>query len=146
MMNSTKTKLKWGTIITLLAVALIALFMVGIPKYKVWQQGLAGEAELARAKQNRQIKIEEANATVEAAVKLGQADSIRAIYIAKANQIINNSITPEFVAWSFVEAIKEGNSEVIYVPTESNMILMPGMPTFGNAPKRSPGTNTGAGQ
>ena len=47
---------------------LSAAVLWGCPHYKVWQQRLEGEAELARASQNRQIKIREAEALKDAAV------------------------------------------------------------------------------
>lgn len=40
----------------------VAVEMYGCPKYAVYEQGLRGEAQLARAQQNRQIKIQEAQA------------------------------------------------------------------------------------
>ena len=43
-------------------VALIAGMMFGMPIYRVWQQGLRGEANLARAEQERQILVEQARA------------------------------------------------------------------------------------
>lgn len=52
-----------GLIITLLA-------MWGCPNYSVYQQNLEGEAELARATQNRQISIQEAQAKKESAKDL----------------------------------------------------------------------------
>jgi hypothetical protein len=40
-------------------VVMTTLIMGGCPHYRVWQQGLEGEAELKRAQQNRQIAIED---------------------------------------------------------------------------------------
>ena len=42
----------------------------GYPNYLVWQQGKQGEAALAKATQDRQIKVQEAEAELEAAKKL----------------------------------------------------------------------------
>ena len=56
-----------GTVGTFFLAALVALGMWGCPRYDVYQQNLKGEAELARATQNRQIKIQEARAEQESA-------------------------------------------------------------------------------
>lgn len=53
-------------LIVLTVAALIALPMWGCPRYAVWQQEMSGRAEFAKAEQNRQIKIEEAKANLEA--------------------------------------------------------------------------------
>lgn len=53
-------------LIVLTVVLLIALLMWGCPRYAVWQQEMSGKAEFAKAEQNRQIKIEEAKANLEA--------------------------------------------------------------------------------
>ena len=64
--------------ITAVCVAIIAFFLFGVPRYKVWQQEMKGRAELAQAEQNRQIKIEEAKANLEAK---GGEQRIMAAYI-----------------------------------------------------------------
>lgn len=54
---------KENVFVFLIAFCVIAaLFLYGCPKYKVWQQGLAGQAELAKAEQNRKIAVQEAEA------------------------------------------------------------------------------------
>ena len=49
-----------------LLVAVILFSMFVFPLYNVWRSELQGKAELVRAEQNRQIKIEEAKANLEA--------------------------------------------------------------------------------
>ncbi|MGE4302201.1 MAG: hypothetical protein AB7F40_11445 [Victivallaceae bacterium] len=60
------------------------------PKYDVWQQGLVGQAELARAEANRKIKIQEAEATKEAAKALAEQD-IDALRVAKVGETVKTS-------------------------------------------------------
>lgn len=48
-------------------VLLVLSLMFGLPVWSVWQQGLKGEAELARAQQSRQIAVAQALAEREAA-------------------------------------------------------------------------------
>lgn len=52
---------------------LMALGLFGIPKYMIWQQKVKGQAELARAEQNRKIAVKEAEAKKEAAQALAEA-------------------------------------------------------------------------
>lgn len=109
--------------------------MYGCPRYRVWQQGQEGEAERARADQNRQITITEAIAKneaatseAEAAVKIAQAraqaEIIRARGAAEANRIIDSTLTERYLRYRWVEGLHDGTSEVIYVPTEANLPIL----------------------
>ena len=94
--------------------------MAGCPVYNVWQQGLAGEAKLKRAVQERKILIEQAKAEKESA-------SIRAEAIAIVGQAAKDF--PEYrlqeFLGAFAEALNNGNIEkIIYVPTEANLPIL----------------------
>lgn len=73
----------------------VAVFIVGtwayfsflMPIVNVWQQGLAGQAELAHAEYSRQIAVCEAEAKKESAKSLAEAEIIRAEGVAKANKL-----------------------------------------------------------
>lgn len=101
----------------------ILLFMWIIPNYSVWQQQKAGEAELARAEQSRQIAVQEAKAKLDSAEMLAQAEVKRAEGTAKANQIIGESLknNEAYIHWLWVEAIKDSKDQIIYIPTEANV-------------------------
>lgn len=101
----------------------ISLIMFGIPQYRVWQQNKEGEAELARAEQNRQIAIQEAKAKEESAKSLANAEIIRAQGVAEANKIIGDSLqnNDAYIHYLWIEALKESKGEVIYVPTEAGI-------------------------
>ena len=102
----------------------IILGMIYIPKYKVYSRELSGKAQLKEAEWNRQIAIEEAKALKESAELKKEAEIIRAYGIAEANKIISNSITPEYIKYKFIEGLNDGNTEVIYVPTEANLPIL----------------------
>jgi regulator of protease activity HflC (stomatin/prohibitin superfamily) len=85
---------------------------------------MEGLAELRRAEQNLQIKIQEAKAEFESVIYKKQADSIRAIGTTQANEIISKSLTPEYIKWKWVERLNDGTGEVIYVPTEANLPIL----------------------
>lgn len=103
----------------ILSVSSLVLFMgisaavaFGYPQYKVWEQRKAGEAALAKATQDRQIKVQEAEAEQEAASKQ-----------AEANRILGESIRqyPESMEQKWVEAIEKTSNQVIYLPTEASV-------------------------
>lgn len=109
---------------SVLGLVIVAMFV--LPHYSVWQQGLAGEAELRRAEQNRKILVQEAEAKAEASKMLAQADIERARGTAEANKIIAEGLggPSGYLRWLWVEALKEGKNQVIYVPTETGIPLM----------------------
>lgn len=123
-MNQHKTSLV-VTIFSIVAVLIvIGVLLFGIPTYNVWQKGLNGKAQLAEAEWNRQITIKEAEAELESAKLKKQSDVIRAEGIAEANLIIADSISDEYLKYKFIEGLNDGNTEVIYVPTEANLPIL----------------------
>jgi regulator of protease activity HflC (stomatin/prohibitin superfamily) len=116
------------------AVALIAvgavvvggLIFIGGPQYNVWQQSLAGKAELQKAEYTRQVAVLEAQAKKDSAQQLADAEIIRAQGVAKANQIIGNSLKDnrEYLQYLYITGIEDGSKNgnvTIYVPTEGGM-------------------------
>ena len=110
-------------IIAFIIIAILVL-MWGIPKYGVYAKELSGKAQLKEAEWNRQITIQEAEAEKASAVLKAEAEVLRAIGIAEANEIISKSITKEYIQYKFVEGLNDGNTEVIYVPTEANLPIL----------------------
>lgn len=119
--------------------ALVAVGMVGCPRYEVYYQQMTGQAEFARAEQNRRIKIEEAKANLEAEKLNAQAEIERAKGAAEAIRIENGSITPTYIQYLWVRQQTALNEKtVIYIPTEANLPIleagrgatapMPGLP------------------
>ena len=108
------------------AIVFLALLLWGYPRYRVWEQGLAGEAELRRAQQNRQIAIQEAEAKMEAAKALAQAEVERAKGVAQANKIIGDSLRENeaYLRYLWVQGLDKAGTQVIYVPTEANLPLL----------------------
>ena len=107
-------------------VAIIGLIFVGGPLYNVWQQSLAGKAELQKAEYTRQVAVLEAQAKKDSAQQLAEAEIIRAGGVAKANQIIGDSLKDnrEYLQYLYITGIEEGSQKgnvTIYVPTEGGM-------------------------
>lgn len=107
-------------------VAIAVLAMWGCPQYSVYQQRQEGEAELSKAQYTRQTAIAEAKAKEEAAQSLAAADTLRAMGVARSNQIIGQSLrdNPDYLKWLWVESLKEKNGDIIYVPTEANLPIL----------------------
>ena len=121
-----KNKLILGGIVAAVIIAILGMW--GLPKYLVYQQALKGEAELARAQQNRQIKIQEAMALKESAKMLAEAEIERAKGVAEANKIIGDSLkgNEAYLRYLWVQGLqKDGqNPQVVYVPTEAGLPIM----------------------
>jgi len=114
---------------TIAAIFLVVILFIGltmwiVPQYKVWQKELSGKAQLKEAEWNRQIRIKEAEARLEAEKLNKLSEIIRAEGAAEAQRIIAETITPEYIKWLWVQGLHDGNSEVIYVPTESNLPIL----------------------
>lgn len=117
-----KTYIGWG----IGSIVLIGGLMAGMPHYDVWQQGLAGQAALARATQDRQIAIQEAQAKRESATMLAAAEVERAKGVAEANKIIGDSLhnNEDYLRYLFVNGLEHSQNQVIYVPTEANLPIL----------------------
>jgi hypothetical protein len=120
--------IKWSTLGILMLVILIIVGMIGCPRYKVYQQNLEGKAELAKATQNRQIAIQEAQAKYESAHYNKLTDSTRAVGVAIANQIIGQSLreNEDYLRWLWITDVAGANIDktVIYIPTETNLPIL----------------------
>lgn len=108
------------------AICLILLGMWGCPNYSVYQQNLEGEAELARATQNRQISIQEAQAKKESAKDLAEAEVIRAEGVARANKIIGESLknNDSYLHYLFINNLENTQNQIIYLPTEAGLPVL----------------------
>ncbi len=94
--------------------------LVGCPRYRVWQQGLSGKANLAKAEQERKILVEQAKAEKEAAEIRAEAIAI----IGKSAKEYPEYRLQEFLG-AFAEALQSDKIEkIIYVPTEANIPIM----------------------
>ena len=115
-------------VIGILLVLIIAFWMWGMPRYRVYEQTLIGEAALARAAQNRQIATLEAQAKKEAATLLGEAEVARAKGVAEANKIIGESLhnNEAYLRYLWINGLSEhGNAPtVVYVPTEAGLPIL----------------------
>jgi regulator of protease activity HflC (stomatin/prohibitin superfamily) len=113
-------------IVGAIGVVVVVTLFVGGPIYNVWSQSLAGKAELQKAEYTRQVAVLEAQAKKDSASQLADAEVIRAQGVAKANQIIGDSLKDnrEYLQYLYITGLEEGSNKgnvTIYVPTEGGM-------------------------
>lgn len=119
-----------GLAIVIGIVAVVVLALIGLPQYSVYAAKKHGEAELARATQNRQVRVQEALAKFEAADYDAKTDVRRAGGVAQANKIIADSLGgPEgYLRWRYIEMLQEtaqtGGHQIIYIPTEAGLPIL----------------------
>ncbi|WP_286713466.1 hypothetical protein [Acinetobacter sp. UBA2581] len=102
----------------LLIVILLLLF--GWPHYKVWKQGMDGQAALAEAEQSKMIQVQVTKAELESA-KL-RAETIK--LVGQAAKDYPEYRKQEFIG-AFGEALREGRiQQIIYVLTEANIPIV----------------------
>jgi len=93
------------------------LIFIGGPQYNVWQQSLAGKAELQKAEYTRQVAVLEAQAKKDSAQQLADAEIIRAQGVAKANSIIGDSLkgNPAYLQYLWITQGEENTSRTVYM-------------------------------
>lgn len=125
----------YKAIFSLVLGAVICFFLViggiwgmfaGARVYDVWAQGKEGEAELARAESNRQIKTLEAKAHMESAKYLAESEVVRAKGVAAANKIIGDSLqgNESYLRYLWIQGLQTNQMQVVYVPTEANLPIL----------------------
>jgi len=108
-------------------IGLIALMMWGYPKYNVYRQQMEGEAILAHAQSAKEVAVAEATAKLESAELLAQAEVKRAEGVAKANQIIGESLkgNEDYLRYLWIQNLENSKEhQVIYVPTECGLPIL----------------------
>ena len=120
----------FGMALVLGVLLLIVAALWGWPSYNVYQAQMKGRAELARAEQNRKIRVYEAQARMDSAKLNAQAEVAAAQGVAQANKIIADSLGgPEgYLRWRYIEMLNEtgkgSGRDVIYVPTEAGLPVL----------------------
>lgn len=113
--------------VALLAALAISGLLAGCPAYSVYSQRMAGEAELAKAEYTRRVAVLEAQAKLDAASKLADAEIARAHGVAQANQIIGESLKGEeganYLRYLWIDKFDSTRGQIVYVPTESALPL-----------------------
>jgi hypothetical protein len=116
-----------GTVATMAIIILGGGAMYGCPQYAVYQQRMTGEAELAQAEYSKQVQVRDAQGKLDAAKLLAQVEVQRAEGVAKANQIIGESLrnNEAYLKYLWITDVTGNKTPtVIYVPTEANIPIL----------------------
>ena len=111
------------------AVGLISLCMWGCPRYSVYEQGMDGESQLAKAEYSKKVQVQDALGKLEAAKSLAAAEIERAKGVAEANRIIGNSLknNEDYLRYLWIHNLDQAEqkgAQVIYVPTEAQLPIL----------------------
>lgn len=114
-----------GMVALFILCALLALGAWGCPKYDVYSKTMSGQAKLAEAQSSRQVVIAEAKAKEEAAEHLANAEVKRAQGVARANEIIGNSLkgNDAYLRYLWIDKLGDNDHSIIYIPTEAGLPL-----------------------
>lgn len=112
---------------SILFVGFCALALWGCPKYNVYASQKSGEATYAKASKDREVKVLEAQAKLDAAKLEALAEIERAKGIAGANAIIADGLkgNEDYLRYLWIDKVA-GNTgrEIVYVPTEANLPIL----------------------
>lgn len=116
---------KIGWTIAAVIVLGITVLIVGYQWFKVFSAEQSGKAEYAQAEWNRQIRVREAQALKDAAILQAEAEVERAKGVAKANEIVADSLknNEAYLRYLWIDKLSD-NPNVIYVPTEAGLPIL----------------------
>ncbi len=122
-------KAKYLVMTGIIIIAAILVMMWGMPVYNVWQQEMAGKAEMAKAEQNRRILVEEAKARLEAEKLNAEAEVARAKGMAEAMRVENGQLNSTYNQYLFIRTLeklaeKGDLPQIIYLPSEGMVPVM----------------------
>lgn len=96
------------------------------PVYSVYSSEMAGKAKYAEAEASRRITVLEAQAKLDSAKMLADAEVERAKGVASANKIIGDSLQQNelYLHYLWINNLHDGKNDVIYIPTEAGIPIM----------------------
>jgi len=117
------------TIVLLALVVIVAIWVLcAIGRvYGVWSAHKAGEADLARARNDQQIQVAKAQGRLDAAELNKRAEIVDAEAVAKGVEIIGTALHNNhgYLQWKWIHMMEERDSgDTIYVPTEAGLPIL----------------------
>jgi hypothetical protein len=121
-----KSETKIGLGISVGIVILIVAYMIGMPYYSVWEEGMSGRAKLAHANFSKEVQVAESRAKEESAAYLAHAEVIAARGLDSAVRIVGGGLNenPNYLRYLFIKELKETQNQVIYLPTEAGLPIL----------------------
>ena len=100
--------------------------LFGYPHWRVWAAHQSGLADLAKANNEQQIQIAQANSRLKAADLNKQAAVIEAQAVALQISEIGTKLTEHdlYLKWQWIQMMEKGAHATIYVPTEANLPIL----------------------
>lgn len=107
-------------------IGVIGFGMWLFPTYGVWAAEQEGKAELAKADYSKQVAVQTAKAKNDAAKFEADAEVTRAYGVAKANNIIGESLknNEAYLRYLWIHTMEDTKNQVIYVPTEAGLPVL----------------------
>ena len=94
------------------------------PRVNVWRKEMGGKAQLAEAKFNKQIQIEDAKGRLEAEKLNAQSEVERAKGAAKSIEVEAGKLTPQYIQYLWVRQLDLSKAKTIYIPTEAGLPIL----------------------
>jgi hypothetical protein len=96
------------------------------PQLRLYKANTEKKAAIAEARAQSDAAEYTAERKVKIATSEAEADRIRAVGIADANETIASSLTDEYNQWYFIDRLDDVNGQIIYVPTEAGVPITEG--------------------
>lgn len=100
--------------------------MYGYPQYTVYEQRMEGESELAKQEYSKRVAVQEAQAKLDSAKLLAEAEVERAKGVAQANAIVATGLGgPEgYLRYLFIQTLENRKGDTVYIPTEAGLPIL----------------------
>ena len=110
----------------LFVIALIWGLFALSSKYSIWSESQNGQAQLSKAEYTKKIAVREAEAKMESAKMLAQAEIERAKGVAEANKIIGESLknNESYLRYLWIDGLQHTRNQIVYIPTEGSLPLL----------------------
>lgn len=94
--------------------------------YSVWAAHKEGLADLARAQNEQQCQVAQAQGRLQAADLNRQAEIIDASAVAKSVEIIGTALHNNhgYLQWKWIHMMENNSNSTIYVPTEASLPIL----------------------
>jgi hypothetical protein len=113
-------------IVVIVGVAVVAGLFFGLPIWNKWRAGLSGQADFNFAQYQRRILVEEAQAKLDSAELLNQAEVARARGLAEATALVVDSFggPDAYLRYLWIQSLEGNKANIIYVPTEAGLPIL----------------------
>jgi hypothetical protein len=123
--GDTKRAVLWvvAGVVALIAVIVVTVFIWKLvtPKMNLYRSNTEKQSVIKEQEAKSEAEVFAAQKRVIAAEAEAEARIIEAESIAQSQQIISETLTPEYLRWRFYEVLSTTDGQIIYVPTEAGL-------------------------